>query len=228
METNELSFLINKTLVITQKLEKKASMFSKGMLILSLFDVIFGILAIFCASLQVTALFMSASSLTAISICGRVIQLSKIQQLNKSLKTLNIISIAWFVNKYKKYLEEKKVKMTKNTILQKFLTTVLAIFGVGGIIVGFLPKFAPIAEEITMYCSMASEVIAVISGIWLANTHDKVLSAEEVEAEKLAKETKAKEKEIEKYRAIVTEYDHAKAEIEKYDQEKAAANSNQQ
>ena len=50
METNELSFLINKTLVITQKLEKKASMFSKGMLILSLFDVIFGILAIFCAS----------------------------------------------------------------------------------------------------------------------------------------------------------------------------------
>ena len=227
MESAELKVLLNQNLVIVKKLEQKASMFGKGMIILSLLDVLFGILAIFCTSLQVTALFMSASSLTAISICGRVIQLSKIQQLNKSLKTLNFISLAWFVNKYNKLLKEKKVKMTKNTVLQKILTSVIAVFGVGGVVVGFLPKFAPVAENITLYCSIASEALAAISGIWLGFTHDKVLSAEEVEAKKVAKEEKAKEKEIEKYRAIVTEYDHAKAEIAKYDQEKAAANSNE-
>jgi type III secretory pathway component EscT len=214
MEGAELKTLLNQNLVIVQKLEKKASMFSNGMLVLSLLDVAFGILAIFCTSLQVTALFMSASSLTAISICGRVIQLNKIKQLNKSLKTLNVISLAWFVNKYSKLLKEKKVKMTKSTVLQKILTTVIAIFGVGGVVVGFLPKFAPIAEEISLYCAMASEALAVISGLWLAGTSDKVLSAEEVEAEKKAKEEKAKEKKLEWARAKMAEYEEAKKVLE--------------
>ena len=213
--------LLNKNIVIVEALEKKAAAFSKGVLILSLLDVVFGILAIFCTSLQVTAFFMSASSLTAISICGRVVQLSKIQQLNKSLKTLNLVSLAWFVNKYRKYLnkKEKKVKMTKSTVLQKILTTILAVFGVGGVVVYFLPQFTPIAAQVSNISAMCSEAIAVISGIWLAGTSDKVLSAEEIEAAKKAKEDKVKAKELEKAKAIVAEYENAKAVIEKADKE---------
>ncbi len=211
METSEINVLLNKSIIITEELKRKAEMFGHSVLILSLLDVVFGCLAIFCTALQATALFLSVSSLTAISICGRVVQLSKIRQLNKSLKMIDLVAIAWFVNKYKKYLKEKKVKMTKSTVLQKILTTIIAIFGVGGVIVGFLPQFTPIAKDVSTYCSMFSEVIAVASGIWLAGTHDKVLTAEEIEAEKAAKAEKEKAKNLEKAKAIVAEYENAKA-----------------
>ena len=209
--------LLNKNIVIVEALEKRASMFSKSILVLSLLDVVFGLLAIFCTSLQLTALIMSASSLTAISVFGRIIQLSKIQQLNKSLKTLNLISLAWFVHKYKKYLskKEKRIKMTKSTVLQKILTTILAVFGASGVVVFFLPQFTPIAAQVSNIVAMCSEALAVVSGIWLATTSDKVLSAEEIEADKKAKEAKAQAKELEKAKAIVAEYENAKAVVEK-------------
>ena len=206
MVQTKVEELLKQNLIIVQRLEKKASMFSNGMLVLSLLDVIFGILAIFCASLQVTALFMSASSLTAITICGRVIQASKIRQLNKSLKTLNLISLAWFVNRYKKYLKEKEIKMTKSTVLQKILTTILSVFGVGGVVVFFIPQFTGIATSVTNIVAMVSEIVAVVSGIWLSQTSDKVLSVEEIaEAEK----TKTAKK-LKKAEAIVNQYEEAK------------------
>lgn len=205
MVETKLEELLNQNLVIVQRLEKKASMFSNGMLVLSLLDVIFGILAIFCASLQVTALFMSVSSLTAITTCGRVIQLSKIRQFEKSLKTLNLISLAWFVNRYKKYLKEKEIKMTKSTVLQKILTTILSVFGVGGVVVFFIPQFNGIATSVTNIVAMLSEIIAVVSGIWLSQTSDKVLTAEEIaEAEKTKNAKKLKKAE-----AIVSQYEEA-------------------
>lgn len=200
MEDQDIKTLLDKNLIIVQQLEKKAQMFGKGMFVLSLLDVIFGVLAIFCTSLSLTALFASATSLTAITICGRIIQVSKIRQLNKSLKVLNIVSIAWFVNRYKNYLnKEKKVKMTKSTILQKILTTVIALFGIGGVVVFFIPQFAPVAEQITNICAMVSEGLAVISGIWLSATSDKVLSEEEIAEKEKAKQLK----QVEKARALI-------------------------
>jgi len=191
----DIRTLLDKNLVLVRNLEKKASMFGKGMLILSLLDVIFGILAIFCTSLQLTALFASATSLTAITICGRVIQISKIRQLDKSLKTLNWVSIAWIVNRYPKYVYKKeKIKMTKSTKLQKILTTILSVFGVGGVVVYFFPQFTTISQQISNIVAMASEVVAVVSGIWLSTTSDKVLTAEEIAQE----EKKIAEKELEK------------------------------
>lgn len=199
-QSAEIKNLLTKNLVIVNALEKKAKMFSNGMLILSLLDCIFGILAIFCTSLTLTAFFASATSLTAITICGRIIQVSKIQQLEKSLKTLNFISLAWFVNRYKKYWKkENKIKMTKSTVLQKILTTLIAIFGVSGVVVYFLPQFTPIAEQITTICAMVSEIIAVVSGIWLSTTSDKVLTPEEI----AEKEKAQKDKQIEKAKALI-------------------------
>lgn len=199
-ESAEIKSLLNKNLIIVNALEKKAKMFGNGMLVLSLLDCIFGILAIFCTSLTITAFFASATSLTAITICGRVIQISKIRQLEKSLRTLNLISLAWFVNKYSKYLKkEKKIKMTKSTILQKILTTIIAVFGASGVVVYFLPQFTAAAAQVTNICAMVSEIIAVVSGIWLSATNDKVLTAEEI----AKKETEQKNKQLEKAKALL-------------------------
>lgn len=218
MEAVAVDELLSKNLAIVQTLEKKATMFSKSMLVLSLLDVIFGVLAIFCTSLSLTALFASATSLTAITIFGRVIQISKIRQLEKSLRTMNLVSIAWFVNKYKKYInKEKKIKMTKSTVLQKILTSIIAVFGVGGIVANFLPQFAPIASQVSQIAAICSEALAVLSGIWLSMTSDKVLTEEEVAAEKAKAEEKAKaqeQKKLESAKKLVSEYEAAKKLVE--------------
>ena len=130
------------------------------------------------------------------------------------------IRIAVYINKYKSvafglwglaFMHIFKrikggVKMTKNTILQKILATIIAVFGVGGVVVFFMPEFAPIAENVTKYVAMVSEIIAVVSGIWLAGTHDKVLTADEINAE----EQKVQEKKAMKLAKI--EYKSRQAE----------------
>lgn len=200
---------IDKVYKIIDELNKKATMFGKGMLVLSLLDCLFGLLALAFSSLAAIAVFMSASSLTAIVVCGRVIQINKVMQLQKSLRPLNTVAVAWFITRYKKYLNKgSKIKMTKSTVLQKILTSVLAVFGVGGLVVGLLPQFAPIASGITNIVAMISEGIATVSGLWLAGTSDKVLTEEE----KAAIEKKRAEKEEVKKLA---EVEKAKAELER-------------
>ena len=222
-ENSKVEELLGSTLIIVRKIEQKAKMFSNGMLVLSFLDCLFGVLAIFCSSLTVTALLASASSLTAITICGRVIQVSKIRQLDKSLKTMNLISIAWFVNRYEKYWNRGEKKMTKSTTLQKVLTTILAIFGIGGIVTTFLPQFLPIAQEITNIVAMVSESIAVVSGIWLSQTSDKVLTAEElatIEQKKANKDIAKKQKEVAKARAELERIENLKKIVAESEQNK--------
>lgn len=214
--------LINQTLVIVQKLEKKATMFGNGMLVLSLFDCLFGILAIFCTSLTLTAFFASATSLTAITICGKVIQIKKIQSLEKSLKTLNFISIAWFVNKYRKYLKnkgEKKVKTTKLSGIQ-IASIVGAIVGIVFAIVSvFIPQIA-IAGDCVYNILIATGVegICAFAGTFKGYknlTEEEIAKIKEKNAEK---EAKLKEAELEKAKSFVAEYENAKkiiAEAEK-------------
>lgn len=106
------------------------------------------------------------------------------------------VRIAIYINKYRsvafavfgiaymhifKNFKRRKI-MTKNTILQNILLTIVGVFGAGGIVVGLLPEFAGIADNVTKYVAIASETIAFVSGIWLGKTHDKVLSNEEIEA----------------------------------------------
>lgn len=92
--------------------------------------------------------------------------------------------------------------MTKFTILQKVLTTFTAIFGVGGVVVMFMPEFAGMAQEVSKYVAMACEIIAVANGIWLSQTHDEVMTEEEIKAQ----ENKSAEKKAIK---------EAKAELKK-------------
>ena len=122
------------------------------------------------------------------------------------------IRIAVYINKYRsvafavlgiaymhifKSMKRRKI-MTKNTILQNILLTIVGIFGAGGIVVGLLPEFAGIADNVTKYVAIASESVALISGIWLGKTHDKVLTNEEIEAKQNIKIEKKALKEAKK------------------------------
>jgi len=108
------------------------------------------------------------------------------------------IRIAIYVNKYRnvafaiwgiafmhifKRNKRRKFVMTKQTTLQKIILTISAIFGAGGVIVMFLPEWAGMAEQVSKYVAMASEIIAVAGGIWLYKTHDEVMTEEEIKAQ---------------------------------------------
>jgi len=212
MVSAELEELLNKNIIICERIEKRAKIIGNGAFALSLLDVLFGLLAIFCTTLQLTSLIASISSLTFITIGNRIIQVSKIRQVEKALRTADVIALTWFANKYKKYLKEKKkmVKQTKSTVLQKVLTTILAVFGVGGIVVGVFPAFMNVSQYVTNIIAGISEGIAVVSGIWLSVTNDKVLTAEEIA--KAEEDEKSKRKA--KAQAIVDKYENAKRILE--------------
>lgn len=214
--------LLNKTLVIVKRLEKKATMFGNGMLVLSLFDCLFGILAIFCTSLTLTAFFASATSLTAITICGRVIQIKKIQSLEKSLRTLNFISLAWFVNKYKKYLKNKGEKKVKTTKLSKIQIAALigAIVGIAFAIISiFVPQIAIAGDSVyNILIATGIEGVCAFAGTFKGYkemTEEEIAKAKEKAA---AKEAKVKEAELEKAKSFVAEYENAKKIIAESEQ----------
>lgn len=206
--------LLGKTLVIVKSLEQKAKMFSNGMLVLSLLDCIFGVLAIFCTSLTLTAFFASATSLTAITICGRVIQVSKIRQLEKSLKPLNLVAVAWFVNRYSKYFKkgDKKVKTEKLSKIQIASIIGAAVGVVFAIISAFVPQIAIAGNSVyNILIATGIEGVCAFAGTF---KHYTKLTEEEIAKAKQLKEEKEK-------KAIVKE---AKKEIEN---EKKLANQTQ-
>lgn len=235
--------LVNKTYVIVRRLEQKAKMFGNGMLALSILDCLFGVLAIFCTSLTLTAFFASATSLTAITICGRVIQIKKIQQLEKALKPLNLVAIAWFVNKYKKYLKSKKgvkkeVKTEKLSGVQIASIVGAAVGVVFAIISIFVPQIAIAGDSIyNILTSTGIEGVCAFAGTFKgykkrteeeiaklkekqANKEAKAIEKEAMKeikaAEKLANQTKEQQ---EKARKKAEEEQLAKAAAEKLEAE---------
>lgn len=223
-EEVEIKTLLTKNLVIVEELNKRAKMFAKPMIVLSLLDVTFGLLAIFCTSLQAIALFASASSLTAITICGRLIQVSKINQLNKSLKTVNVISLAWFVNKFKKLIKEKENGEVKTTKLSKIqiASIIGAIVGVAFGIVSFLVPQIQIGGNFVYNLAISTgvEALAAFAGTfkgYAQKTEEEIAKAKE----KLAEKEKAeKEAEYKKALALKAEYEKANAIIAEHEQNK--------
>lgn len=223
-EEVEIKTLLTKNLVIVEELNRRAKMFTKPMIVLSLLDVIFGLLAIFCTSLQVIALFASASSLTAITLCGRMIQVSKINQLNKSLRTLNVISLAWFVNKFKKIIEKKENGEVKTTKLSKIqiASIIGAIIGVAFGIVSFLIPEIQISGNFVYNLLITSgiEALAAFAGTfkgYAEKTEEEIAKAKE----KLAiKEKAKKDAEYEKALALRSEYEKANKIIAEHENNK--------
>lgn len=185
--------LLNKTLIIVEKLEQRAKVFGKGILVLSILDCIFGILAIFCTSLTAIAFLASATSLTTITVCGRVIQISKIVNLEKSLRTMNIVSIGWFVQRYGKYLKQEKGgnvkvetdKISRNRLIACIVLVVGLIFG---IVSYFVPAIAIGGDTFVNF--IVSGVIEVVAIILALLTKGRVEMTEEEKA-KFAEHLKA-------------------------------------
>lgn len=216
----EIKNLLTKNLVIVEELNKRAKMFARPMIVLSLLDVVFGILAIFCTSLQAIALFASVSSLTAITICGRVIQVSKINQLNKSLRALNIVSLAWFVNKFKniKKKENGEVKTTKLSKIQ-IAAIIGAIVGIAfGIVSVFVPQIQIAGNSLYNFAvSMGIEAISAFAGTFKGYA-EKTTEEIEKAKEKLAEKEKAqKDAEYKKALALREEYEKANAIIAEHE-----------
>lgn len=202
LETNKL---LNNTFLIVQQIERKASIFGKSAIVLSVIDCIFGILAIFCTSLTVVSFFASATSLTAVTIFGCVIQTSKLRSLQKALKPLNLVSIAWFVNKYKKYLKkgEQKVKTEKLSAVQ-IASIVGAVIGIAFAIVSvFVPEIAIAGDSVyNILIATGIECVCAFAGTFKGY---KKLTEEQISAiqnKKAEKEKQALVKEAQKQLAV--------------------------
>ena len=221
-EEVEIKTLLAKNLVVVEELNKRAKMFTRPMLILSILDVVFGLLAIFCTSLQAIALFASAGSLTAITICGRIIQVSKLNQLEKSLKTVKWISVAWFVNKFQKLLQKKEKGEVKTTKLSKVQIAAIigAIIGIAfGIASAFVPQIQIAGNAVYNFAiSMGIEAVSAFAGTfkgYAQKTEEEIAKAKE----KLAEKEKAdKEAEYQKALALKAEYEKANAIIAEHEQ----------
>lgn len=217
----EIKSLLTKNLVIMEELRKRSQMFAKPMLILSMLDVIFGILAIFCTSLQVIAFFASASSLTAITICGRIIQVSKLNQLEKSLKTVKWVSVAWFVNRFKKLLNKKENGEVKTTKLSKIQIAAIigAILGIAfGVVSVFVPEIQIAGNTIYNFAiSMGIEAVSAFAGTfkgYAQRTEEEIAKAKEKLA---AKEKAVEDAEYQKALALRAEYEKANAIIAQHE-----------
>jgi len=218
-DSNEL---LNSTYVIVKKLEKKAQMFGNGMLVLSLLDCIFGIVAIFCSSLTLVAFFASATSLTAITICGRIIQITKIQQLEKALKPVNLLAISWFVTRYKKYLKSKKggvreVKKTKLSGIQ-IASICGAIAGIAfAIVSAFVPQISIAGNSMyNILVASGVEGLCAFAGTFKGYATRTEEEIQKIKDKQIAKEQKAIEKEaLKELKAAEKEANQTLAQQEK-------------
>lgn len=197
----------SKTLDIEYKYDKSVEFIKKNFgganIILSILDVVCCIIGL------MTGIF----ALLLIFRCTIAIRIAV--YINKYRSVAFAIWGVAFMHIFKKLKGERK--MTKFTALQKILVTISAIFGVTGVVVFFMPEFMPIAEEVSKYVAMASEVIATILGIWIFGTHDKVLTQEEIVAEeqKVAqKQAKITEKKVNKQVKIEQKQALKQAKIE--------------
>lgn len=215
--------LIGKTYIIIAEMLERINVFGKSAIVLGIIDVIFGLLALLCTSLTFVAFLASTASLTVISLGSFVVQTSKLRNLAKALKPVNLVAIAWFVNKYRKYLkkENKTMKTTKLSGIQ-IASIVGAIVGIVFAVVSvFVPQIAIAGDSIyNILIATGVEGLCAFAGTFkgykqlteeqIANIQDKKKAKEnkalQVKAEKAQKELDR----IEGLKAIVAEAEIAK------------------
>ena len=215
--------LIGKTYIIIAEMLEKINVFGKSAIVLGIIDVIFGLLALLCTSLTFVAFLASTASLTVISLGSFVVQTSKLRNLAKALKPVNLVAIAWFVNKYKKYLkkENKTMKTTKLSGIQ-IASIVGAVLGIAFAVVSvFVPQIAIAGDSIyNILIATGVEGLCALAGTFkgykqlteeqIAKIQDKKKAKEnkalQVKAEKAQKELDR----IEGLKAIVAEAEIAK------------------
>lgn len=215
--------------------EKK--LYNISAIVLSILDVICGVIAIFYTSMIVTSVVASIICGTIWS--GRCIQLIKAERLAKSLKVLSTASIAYIAVRKKR--SEYMKKLLQN-IKNNPLTIIFALLG-GGIMAFATFKLAQLYFiNLPLYLYFLFAVIAAIITITLvvvlgwdsvkpailrsakkslgADDYDKVISfvgTLEQAAEKSKQEQRENEKklkDVEQAKATVAEYEARKAAYE--------------
>lgn len=177
-ETEIINWAINKL----QSYEKEKKIYNLSAIILSVLDVLCGVITIFYTG-------MLATSIVASIVCGtvwgaRFIQLIKTEKLAKSLKTLNIastLSLGYLVTR-KKRSEIMKVKSIN------WLSAILTILGVACVAVcKFVPEFAQYMDYViyALFLILPADLYAIFNN---AKT-----STEEMQAKKDAKAIKEAE-----------------------------------
>lgn len=208
--------LLQQNLEIVQKIQQQAQVFSKATLILCLFDVVFGIISLFYLTVAGIALVASLSTLTVVCIAGRTIQVSKLLQLEKALKTLNVISIAWFVERFRKKIKKRKANImevsTKKVSKTQWISFIVMFLGFAyGALCAIFPEISIAGEQlISMIASFGG---ATISG--MVGTFKDYADKSEKEVAKVVEKLETKQKalkqaEIENAKRTIEEYENAK------------------
>lgn len=215
--------LLEKTNIIVEKMFDRIKTFSRASIILGVFDCIFGLLAILCTSVTIVAFVASVASVTVITIGSSIIQTSKLRNLVKALKPVNLVSLAWFVNKYKKYLkkENNKVKTTKLSGIQIASIIGAAVGIVFAVVSIFVPQIAIAGDSIyNILIATGIEGLCAFAGTFKGYknlTEDEIAKIQEKQKEKenkalqlKAEKAKAELDRIENLKTIVAEAEIAK------------------
>lgn len=226
--------LLGKLEGLAEKLEKEQKAYGILTIILSVLDVLTGILCIFLTSVQITAVVTSILSGSVVG--SRAIQVLKSRNLIKTVALINGLSASYVVSRV------KKGEYMKN-FLKANKYSILSAIGLGGIVgtsTFFLMPLvwlAPLYAKILIACGVGIVVFLLVfflgrekfmqyalriatkhlpndkieNVLDIANKFNEEMSKLEAE-EKEKKELEAKKKQAKK---IVEEYENAKKLLEK-------------
>ncbi len=216
--------------------EKK--LYNVSAIILSILDVICGIITIFYTAMAVTSVILSIICGTVWG--GRVIQLIKVQRLANALKVMSTASIAYITVRKRRSEYMKKIF---DNLKNNPLTIVFSI--IGGGVIGFasykfaqlnfvaLPQWAlillaVIAAIITVvlivllgWDNLKSAILRSAKKTLSADGYNKlieyvdIIKSKETEQAEIAAKTAAHDKEIEHARLVIAEYEKRNVEYQK-------------
>ena len=242
MNTTQTQEVINWAIDKIKSYDSEKKLYNLSAIILSVLDVVCGIIAIFYTSVVVTSVLASIACGTIWS--GRFIQLIKTERLANSLRTLSTASIAYIAVRKKRSEYMKKILQN---IKNNPLTIIFAIIG-GGVMAFVtyslaqlyfttLPQwlyiiFAVIAAIITIvlvfvlgWDSVKSAILRSAKKSLSGDNYNKVvemvgtLEAAQAEDAKTQAETVAKSKEVEQAKITIADYE---ARLQKDEADKAA------
>ena len=173
--------LLDRLEELDKRYQKERKIYSTVGIILSLFDVIFGIISLFYSAMLVTAVVASV-------LCGtvwgaRTIQVLKIRQLTKNLKLIAAPSIAYIATRKKRGDLFMNIKI-KNWVIAGLDLAALIL----GIVLAFVEP-SIITENIETVICTVSSLLGVNIAIPCFNNAKK--SQAEIDAKKAAKQEKA-------------------------------------
>ena len=86
-----------------------------------------------------------------------------------------------FLHVFKKIKVRKKMT-TKNTKFQNILGTVIAVVGIIGLVFLLAPNFTGLDDDINKYIGAFGSIVSLVSGMVMWQSHDEVLTEEEIKA----------------------------------------------